>query len=710
MSRVYIFLAVSSLLCCRSLLAQDKGRIVTLSEYFATIPFPENCSTVPIRPTETVERMIATVQAKAKDAADACTTFQKLTQQEAKRATEPEVRPLGEDVTVDVRFKRESKDTRQWIISNLRKFTFDVRDFLADSTISRLRRIGPETNWALLQGLLYPYASVSELKGRINVERFWRVSRTSGFALLPARLKDYMGAQMLSGNYLFMGPVVEGFRKDLESTSGAFRENPMLKELIRDSSSAPESLLRVVSPEGNPFHKLNDVVKADLIHLLFESWERGERESRISFFSQKPVWIGEIGLLALISQEDGSALHFLSRLNVSRLSQSERRAILFSLLEGGSSLDRGEIQKRSSYIEELQSDEQFTALTERIRIRLLQASRVPGIAMAGSSERFDFRERIALILEESRQMQDGEHFLTALADWYELVRMNWYLNPGNPALNFIPTSSRPILTGPAFVEAKRRVLYPDVGSARSLETMRFEAPDSRFNANAGIQLDADLFRLPYRAWLGGQSSRVWRAAEGVRFQTEDLHVRFFDDGEVSIAIPIAMKATEKARPPDLAFVITAIGRMPKNIRSGPRSIVLLPTTGEGNRRLLAYYDREENSINFLQVATSESWKGNFKPATVLFHEYAHLIFYWILRMDQRDSDLGAEYRLAKDADRSEVSKYGKEDASEDFAESFMLAHILLYAPSHELEGAFETLFPNRLDFLTKRVQKLWEVH
>jgi hypothetical protein len=688
---------------------------VTAAAYFAKIPFPQNCPAVPLLPSEEEEQVISRLRNGTGSPAAACAAYSRLPAGDRRnRPSSTDARTIGSAFTTVPSFQRESEHTREWLNSQIEPCNKQLLlEFLKDVTIENLRRIGPQTNWSLLKELSQRSceASLSDLRAGIDMERFWKVSRSEAYGRLPNKLKDYVAAHLLTTRYVFMAPRVEEIRVELRSNSvetsrGFYNDNVLLKTLAQGGLSAIETIFRVTGPNGRLFHQLNDLVKSDLIQLLFEYWQQPERDSRISLYSQLPVAIGEVGLFAMMKQTDGVALGFLRDLDIKQVSTSDRQIILYSLLEAGSMLDTQELVKRTKYFKGLFESGLFSKAGINTRTQLLQASRIPRIGSIESKGTFDFREGVTDLFNKASSLQDPYAYAISVAKFYQRLRIHWFLTAGSPASNLIPYFIFPTMAEGQYQLATLHLLFPDNRSAKILDEVRIQASKNRFGAGDALFLDYQEFpHQAYRASFGGAATRRVFVDEDKRFQTEDVHVSFQDGGQITLHIPVLQNATNDARPPKLEMVISALGLVPLPVRRQVGGIFVLPypsysKTRKGERQL-AFYNLDRRTINFAQIEDDESWKNKFWPASTLFHEFGHLIFYQLLRMGELDSSLRAEYKRAMDADRADVSVYGRSNVDEDFAESLELIQLLAYIPSHDLDDAFKLLFPNRHAFILK---------
>lgn len=368
--------------------------------------------------------------------------------------------------------------------------------------------------------------------------------------------------------------------------------------------------------------------------------------------------------------------------------------------------DASELGKRAKYFKNLLQSTLFVKASSDVQTRLLQASRIPAVGSWKSGKSFDFRDEISRILETASRLENPTAYLVSLARLYERLRINWFLTEGNPAILYTHYSPYPILEDLAYGMASAYVFYPDRKSAEKLDGIPMHV--SRSLRGEGLTVDHRLFpKRPYRAELGGPATRRWSVYEGTRFETEDVHVAFDDHQDITIRIPTTQRVLADAHAPKLAQVISALGLLPGTLRRQPSEMVILPIKGYSDKvkriRLIAFYARSLQSLNFLQTIEEDTWEGNSDPAVTLFHEYGHLIFFQNLRLAEKNSTLVNEYRNAVVADKADISEYGRESLSEDFAEAFALLRLLELVPCRDLENAFEILYPNRHAFFQKYV-------
>lgn len=685
-------------------------RAVSAAEYFGMVPFPENCPSVPFQLSTEEAEAIAHFRSKAATPLLACKSYAEWLAQKRPRlssAAQEEV-SIATALASDPNFRRESKATQEWLNVKVASSQKEIlREFLNDATIRSLRTIGPQTNWSLLLELPFrPERSFADLKEDIDIGRFQNVARTATYGKLSNDLKDYVAAHLLSSDYVSMAPTVEKIREAEEAgnrpvTRVFYQKNTLLTNLIKGGKTTVESIFKVDSKAMSLFHQLNDTVKADLVSLLFVSWDARERDSWLSVYSQQPVSRAERGFYAMVNQSDGSGLEFLRGLSIPRFSRSDLRIIMYSLLEGGSMGDASELRKRTRYFKGILQLPLFQQSSGDVKTRLLQASRIPAVGASTSGKTFDFREDVSHIFEVASSLENPTSFLLSLTNLYERMRVNWFLTPGNPALLYTHYSPYPTLDERAYEQARLYVLFPDKNSVKQLDDVPMEV--QRQHGGSALTVDYDLFpKRPYRAGLGGAPSRRWSDYEGMRFQTEDVHVTFDDHHDITIRVPTTQKVSPDSQPPKLAMVISALGLIRGPLRRQPSEILLIPVKKYTDKKnlstLLAFYLKTKRSLNFLQVSDDGIWKRDFAPAETLFHEYGHVIFFQNLKLADKNSPLIKEYRRAVIADRADISEYGRESLSEDFSESLALRQLLKSVPSHDLENAFEILYPNRHAF------------
>jgi hypothetical protein len=689
-------------------------RIVTAAEYFGSIRFPQNCISVPFTPSAMERREISRLRRTSADSASACRDFIRWRATAKPTAMPPDVVvDAGRAIKAEPAFQRESAETQNWLLKEVAPYKHELlHAFLNDTTVRSLRAIGPQTNWSLLQELPFPYAkTLADLKREIDIERFHKVLTTPSYAKLSDRLKDYVAAHLLSSQYVFTAPLVEKSRVNSreflrEQNKVFYDEDPLLTSLARGRSSSLESIFRVDGKGASCFHQLNESLKTDLLSLQFDSWWQRERDSWYSTYSQQAVSIGERGLYALVRQSDSSALEFLKTLHVDRLSRAHLRIIMYSLLEGGSTTKHAsELDKRTKYFAKLIRSELFVNASSAIQTQLLQLSRVPAVGRTDSKETFDIREEIDVVLAKATSLTNPSAFLFSLARFYDRLRMQWFLSMGSPVLFYIPFSPFPLLEPSSYEYARLWALSPDNTSAKHLDEVRVSP--ARYGVDDAITIEYNLFpHRDFRASLAGPASRAWFLDKGDRFQQESIHVRFDDNHQLLLRVPVAQSVSNNARPPKLDMVIAALGLVPHKVRTHAGDIFVLPfsrSSEDGKKWTVAFYRLTDHTIHFAQIEDDDTWKENFAPAGTMFHEFGHLIFFKILRMADKGSPLLAEYRNAVMADRAAVSEYGETSLSEDFAEAMDLLQLLPYAPSNDLEGLFDVLFPNRKAFFKRHL-------